>query len=54
MHKVGDIITWNTKGGRLSGEVIKVEARYTVLIEPDRKRHMLITEVEIQKQDNHD
>lgn len=46
MHKVGDIISWNTKGEKMTGEIIRVEIKYTVLIEPDRKKHMIITEID--------
>ena len=48
MRKVGDIISWDTKDGKKCGEIITVRVRYeyVVAIEPEREKHILMTEVE--------
>lgn len=46
MRKIGDIISWKTNSGTATGEIVRIDVRYTVIIEPDRKRHMVISESE--------
>ncbi len=48
MRKVGDIITWNGKSGKMTGEIVRVRIRceYFVLVEPEREKVVLITEDE--------
>ena len=50
-RKIGDIITWNAKDGKQSGEIIGVKCtyEYMVLIEPQREKHMILTETEFER-----
>lgn len=48
MRKVGDIITWTGKSGKMTGEVksVKVRYEYYVIVEPNRDKVVLLTEEE--------
>lgn len=48
MKKIGDLITWKTNSGTATGEIVRIDIKYTVIIEPERKKHMVITETETQ------
>ena len=49
MRKVGDKITWNTKDGKKSGEIVSVQVKYVVLVEPERDRHIVLSEDSIEE-----
>lgn len=44
MKKIGDIISWETKSGKTTGEIVRIDIKYTVLIEPERKKHMVLVD----------
>lgn len=48
MKKIGDLITWKTNSGTATGEIVRIDIKYTVLIEPERKKYMVVTETETQ------
>ena len=48
MKKIGDLITWKTNSGTATGEIVRIDIKYTVIIEPERKKYMVATETETQ------
>jgi len=48
MKKIGDLITWKTNSGTATGEIVRIDIKYTVIIELERKKYMVVTETETQ------